>query len=140
MHLVIAPPPSGAGFVRQRMVKSGDQSAPRYAAGVTLSGWVSDASAPAVIVADGMLVSGGGTATLTGELRSNAVVGSAPVLWEVRLDGTAVASGSVSTTVAAIGPTTITVADGERATVWVRTSGIVARTVQDGTWIDIAPA
>lgn len=139
MHLVIAPPPSGAGFARQRMVKSGNQSAPTGAAGVTLSGWVSDASAPAVIVADGMIVSGGGTATLTGEFRSNAV-GSAPVLWEVRLDGTAVASGSVSTTVAAIGPTTITVADGERATVWVRTSGTIARTVQDGTWIDIAPA
>ena len=139
MHLVIAPPPSGGDFARQRMVKSGNQSAPTAAAGVTLSGWASDPSAPAVIVTDGMIVSGGGTAILTGEFRSNAT-GAASVLWEVRLDGTAVASGSMSTTVAALGPTTITVADGERATVWVQTSAIAARTVQDGTWIDIAPA
>ena len=140
MHLVIAPPPSGAGFVRQRMVKSGSATVTNTPA--TVLGWASDMTDPAVVASDGMIISGAGTCSVSLNLVHNNW--QPTVTTSILLNGnpvgsaTSVANGFTNqlTTATVSG---IVVADGDRLSLRCGTGVLHASSVESGGTVTVIP-
>lgn len=123
-------------FTRQRMNKAGDMTG-LGTGWKKVTGWVSDIANPATVASDGLVVSGGGQATVSGTVNSD----SSNTWWmglEIRVNGKAVASVTAKASSVTFTPVTVTVTDGDRVELWCNPDAAGSR-VNTGTYIDINP-
>lgn len=124
-------------FVRQRMNKNGN-----YAVQVSwnrITGWASDATYPATITSNQLVVQGGGSATVTLSVRFAAAYINTPV--ELRLNGTKVAQVTSSGGGAANTQTTTwsgVLTEGDLLDAWTTAGGSPVINASP-TYIDVNP-